>query len=55
MVLIYREQDETRKKDLESKLKAETFPAFLKNMEKLLAQRGGDHFAGDEVSCYGAV
>ena len=51
MVLIYREQDETRKKDLESKFKTETFPAFLKNMEKLLALRGGEHFAGNEVRC----
>ncbi len=34
---------------METKFKTETFPAFLKNMEKLLAQKGGKHFAGNEV------
>jgi hypothetical protein len=50
MVLIYREQDETRKKELEGKFKSETFPNYLKNMEKLLISRGGKHFVGNEVN-----
>ena len=50
MVAIYREQDETKKKDLESKFKTETFPTYLKNMEKLLVTRGGKYFVGHEVS-----
>ena len=49
MVLIYREEDEARKKDLESKFKNENFPTFLKNMETLLVTRGGKYFAGSEV------
>ena len=49
MVLIYREEDEARKKDLESKFKNENFPTFLKNMETLVVTRGGKHFAGSEV------
>ena len=52
MVLIYREEDEARKKDLESKFKNENFPTFLKNMETLLVTRGGKHFAGSEVLCF---
>ena len=49
MVLIYREQDESRKKELETKFKSETFPNFVKNLENILEARGGKHFAGNEV------
>jgi glutathione S-transferase len=50
MVLIYREQDESRKKSLEEKFKSETFPTFLKNLENLLQSKGGKHFAGDSLT-----
>jgi hypothetical protein len=49
MVLIYREQDESRKKELETKFKNESFPNFVKNLENILEARGGKHFAGNEV------
>ena len=49
MVLIFKEKDVTREKDLESEFTRKTFPTFLKNMETLLATRGGKHFVGSEV------
>ena len=52
MVLIFKEKDVAREKDLESKFTRETFPTFLKNMETLLATRGGKHFVGNQVLTY---
>ena len=52
MVRIFKEKDVTREKDLESEFTRKTFPTFLKNMETLLATRGGKHFVGSEVLTY---
>jgi hypothetical protein len=44
------EKDEERKKTLEETFKTVSIPNYLKNMEKILVQRGGKHFAGNEVN-----
>ena len=43
------EKDEERKKTLETTVKTETLPNYLKNMETILVARGGKHFAGNDV------
>ena len=44
------EKDEERKNSMEETFKTVSIPNYLKNMEKILVQRGGKHFAGNEVS-----
>ena len=50
MVQFAFEKDEERKKVMLKTLETVTLPNFLKNMEKLLVARGGEHFAGNEVT-----
>ncbi len=49
MYLFMFEKDEEKKKTLENTFKTETLPNYLKNMEKILTERGGKHFAGSDV------
>ncbi len=49
MYLFMFEKDEEKKKVLHETFKNETLPNYLKNMEKILAARGGKHFAGNDV------
>ena len=43
-------KDEKEKEDMMTKLKEETIPKFLQNLEKILIRRGGQYFAGNSVS-----
>ncbi len=49
-VLAAFEKDEELKKEKMAKLNAETIPAFLATMEKLLKANGGKYFVGSEVT-----
>ena len=50
MVKGYFEKDETKKKELEEKMKNEVAPAFLKNMTTILTNNGGQWLVGKSVS-----
>ena len=50
MTSMVREQDEQKKADMKKIISEETLPAWLTLLEKLLCQRGGKYFAGDELS-----
>ena len=44
------ETDETKKTELQEKMKNETAPAFLKNMTTILTKNGGQWMVGKGVS-----
>ena len=50
MVKGYFEKDETKKKELEEKMKNEVVPAFVKNMTTILTSNGGQWLVGKGVS-----
>ena len=46
LVKGYFEKDETKKKELEEKMKNEVAPAFLKNMTTIITSNGGNWLVG---------
>ena len=50
LVKGYFEKDETKKKELEDKMKNEVAPAFLKNMTTIITSNGGQWLVGKGVS-----
>ena len=46
----YFEKDETKKKELEEKMKNEFAPAWIKNMTTILTSNGGQWLVGKGVS-----
>lgn len=44
------EKDETKKKELQEKMKNETAPAYLKHMTTILTKNGGQYMVGKGVS-----
>ena len=50
VVRVMYEKDEAKKKELEATMKAETAPAFLKNMTAILMKNGGKYMVGNGVS-----
>ena len=47
---LRRENDEEKKKELKKKLQTETMPSGMKMMEALLTSKGGNHFAGNQLT-----
>eukprot|EP00091_Calanus_sinicus_P007270 TRINITY_DN18235_c0_g1_i1.p1 TRINITY_DN18235_c0_g1~~TRINITY_DN18235_c0_g1_i1.p1 ORF type:complete len:113 (-),score=44.04 TRINITY_DN18235_c0_g1_i1:229-567(-) len=47
---IRKETDEEKKAELKKKLETETIPSWLKMMEGLLTSKGGNHFAGNQLT-----
>ena len=47
---IIREKDEEKKAELKKKLQTETMPSWMKMMEALLTSKGGNHFAGKQLT-----
>eukprot|EP00090_Calanus_glacialis_P010709 TRINITY_DN1915_c0_g1_i2.p1 TRINITY_DN1915_c0_g1~~TRINITY_DN1915_c0_g1_i2.p1 ORF type:complete len:224 (-),score=88.34 TRINITY_DN1915_c0_g1_i2:119-733(-) len=47
---IMREKDEEKKEELKKKLQTETMPSWMKMMEALLTSKGGNHFAGKQLT-----
>ena len=47
---IRRENDEEKKAELKKKVQIETMPSWLKMMEALLTSKGGNHFAGNQLT-----
>ena len=45
-----REKDEEKKEELKKKLQTETMPSWMKMMEALLTIKGGNHFAGNQLT-----
>merc|ERR1711892_54430 len=47
---VMREKDEAKKAEMMTKIKSERLPNWLKMMEALLNSKGGDHFAGKQLT-----
>merc|ERR1711892_145214 len=47
---VMREKDEPKKAEMMTKIKSERLPNWLKMMEALLNSKGGDHFAGKQLT-----
>merc|ERR1712215_438485 len=47
---LMRVQDPEKKEEIKKKLQTETMPNWLKMMEALLKTKGGDHFAGNQLT-----
>eukprot|EP00092_Neocalanus_flemingeri_P055911 GFUD01066215.1.p1 GENE.GFUD01066215.1~~GFUD01066215.1.p1 ORF type:complete len:209 (+),score=73.67 GFUD01066215.1:42-668(+) len=50
VVPVLNEKDEKKKAEMKKKVQTETMPNWLRMMERLLTSKGGNHFAGNQLT-----